>query len=65
MNCASSVLHLVIATATVARDSIAREHYYSNMSQEKTQEQRRNANCITTHFSCAVEAFNSPRTSPK
>lgn len=63
MNC-TSVLHLVIATATVIRDSIAGEHYDCKSSQETAQEHKSSTNYITTHFPCAIEAFGSPRMFP-
>lgn len=40
MNWASSGLHLVIATVTVTKDSIAGEQSGCNTSQEETQEQK-------------------------
>lgn len=65
MNCASSVLRLVIAAATVTKGSKAGEHWDCKTSQEKTQEQKKSrASCITTHIPCAIEAFDSPRMFP-
>lgn len=64
MNGTSSVLHLVMATATVTKDSIAGERDDCKRSQEKTQEQKSSANRNTTHFPCAVEASSSPRAFP-
>lgn len=65
MNCASSGLPLVIATAGITKDSITRERSDCCTSREETQEQKAVQTASPHTFPCVTAAFQAPRTFPR